>query len=159
MKFQLKPDKEPNTVVLHVKLHDNDALLQQKAVGRLGVNLVHACYFETDSIEGFLSSLMDSIDSSRIEIDMFNIEGPDFGNIDNRLISLKMVKMGLTSAAMFGPDGTNVQSSEILYRKNILLLRGRFRPPTLVNVDMLLSGYRQFILDPVVEKKRCTSIV
>lgn len=153
MKFQLKPNKDPNTVVLHVKLHDNDTLLQQKAVGRLGVNLVHACYFETDSIEGFLSSLMDSIDSSRIEIDMFNIEGPDFKEVDNRLISLKMVKMGLTSAAMFGPDGNNVQASEILYRKNILLLRGRFRPPTLVNVDMLLSGYRQFILDPIVEKK------
>jgi len=54
---------------------------------------------------------------------------------------------------MFGPDGNNVQASEILYKKNLLVLRGRFRPPTLVNVDMLLAGYRQFVREDDVEKK------
>lgn len=96
---------------------------------------------------------MDGLGRERIDIDMFNVKGPEFSNLDNRLISLKLVKCGLTPVALFGPDGENVQASEILYKKNILVLRGRFRPPTLVNVDMLLTGYRQFVQDPAVDRK------
>ncbi len=153
VRFQHKPNAEANTCIIHVKLHDNDALLQQKAVGRLGVNLIHACFYYSEKIDAFLDSLTDSIVTGRIEIDVFNISGPDFVNVDNRLVSLKLVKNGLTPVAMFGPDGQNVQPSEHLYKKNILVLRGRFRPPTLVNVDMLLTGYRQFKKDPEVDKE------
>ncbi len=153
VRFQLHPNSEPNEVLLHFLLHDNDPLLQQKAVGRLGVNLLYACYHTGDTIEEYLLSLIDSLGKDRVEIDMFNIEGPDFKDVDNRLLSLKLVKLGLTKVAMFGPDGTNIQASEFLYKKNILVLRGRFRPPTLVNVDMLLSGYRQFVAEPEVSKK------
>jgi hypothetical protein len=151
--FQRKPNTKPNKIVLHVILHDNDPLLQQKAIGRLGVNLIHGVYFNTHSIKEFLTSLMDGLSRDRVEIDMFNLNGPDFKNVDNRLISLKLVKLGLTPVAMFGPDGNNIQASEILYKKNILVLRGRFRPPTLVNVDMLLTGYRQFVQEEDVSKK------
>ena len=151
--FQKTPKTKPNQIVLHVILHDNDPLLQQKAIGRLGVNLIHGVYNNIHTMKVFLNSLMDGLGRDRIEIDMFNITGPDFKNVDNRLISLKLVKLGLTPVAMFGPDGQNVQASEILYKKNLLVLRGRFRPPTLVNVDMLLAGYRQFVKDPSVSKK------
>tara|TARA_R110002050_G_scaffold297339_2_gene458626 strand:- start:36849 stop:38258 length:1410 start_codon:yes stop_codon:yes gene_type:complete len=151
--FQRKANTKPNQIVMHVILHDNDPLLQQKAIGRLGVNLVYGVYHKTHSIKEFLNSLMDGLSRDRIEIDMFNLIGPDFENVDNRLISLKLVKLGLTPVAMFGPDGNNVQASEILYKKNILVLRGRFRPPTLVNVDMLLAGYRQFVKEDDVVKK------
>lgn len=156
LRFQLSPDSEPNTCVLHCQLNDNDTLLQQKAVGRLGVNLVYSCYYHHDNKEDFLKSLMDSIATGRVEIDMFNMEGPDFKDWDNRLISLKLVKMGLTPAAMFGPDGNNLQASEVLYKKNILVLRGRFRPPTLVNVDMFMSAYRQFKKEKDVDKENLT---
>ncbi|MGB0805168.1 MAG: TonB-dependent receptor [Salibacteraceae bacterium] len=151
--FQRTPQTKPNQIVLHVILHDNDPLLQQKAIGRLGVNLIHGVYNNIQSMKVFLSSLMDGLSRDRVEIDMFNVKGPDFENVDNRLISLKLVKLGLTPVAMFGPDGQNVQASEILYKKNLLVLRGRFRPPTLVNVDMLLAGYRQFVKDSAVSKK------
>lgn len=151
--FQKTPQSPPNQIVLHVVLHDNDPLLQQKAIGRLGVNLIHGVYNNVSTMKTFLASLMDGLSIARIEIDMFNVKGPDFTNVDNRLISLKLVKLGLTPVAMFGPDGQNVQASEILYKKNILVLRGRFRPPTLVNVDMLLCGYRQFVKDTDVTKK------
>lgn len=151
--FQKTPKSKPNQIVLHVILNDNDPLLQQKAIGRLGVNLIHGVYNNIHSMKVFLTSLMDGLSRDRIEIDMFNVTGPDFEDIDNRLISLKLVKLGLTQVAMFGPDGQNVQASEILYKKNLLVLRGRFRPPTLVNVDMLLAGYRQFVKDPNVSKK------
>ncbi|HCW07906.1 MAG TPA: nicotinate-nucleotide adenylyltransferase, partial [Cytophagales bacterium] len=73
---------------------------------------------------------------------------------DNRLMTLKLVKNGLTKAAMFGPDGHVMQPSEYLYKKNVLVLRGRFRPVTHVNVDMLLTSRRHFRNDPEVEKSR-----
>ncbi len=153
IKFQLEPHREANLCILHVRLHDNDNLLQQKAIGRLGVNLIHACFSHKDDADDMLLSLTDSIAEGRIEIDMFNIIGPDFEDFDNRLISLKLVKNGLTDAAMFGADGNNLQPSDALYKKNILVLRGRFRPPTLVNVDMLLAGYRQFKNEEDVDKE------
>ncbi len=152
-RFQLRPNTPPNECIIHVLLHDADTLLQQKAVGRLGVNLLYACFHLSDNAEDFLMALTDSLAKGRVEIDMFSISGPDFENVDNRLMSLKLVKNGLTNAAMFGPDGQNLQPSDALYKKNILVLRGRFRPPTLVNVDMLLAGYRQFKREKDVDKK------
>lgn len=150
--FQSEPNGEPNTVIVHANLLDNENLLQQKAVGRLGVNLLYACFF-IDDMDQFILSLLDSLSKERIEVDMFNVSGPAFEHIDNRLLSLKLVKNGLSPVAMFGPDGNNVQASEKLYKKNILVLRGRFRPPTLVNVDMLLSAYRQFKRESDVERE------
>jgi len=97
---------------------------------------------------------MESLAAGRVEVDMFSMIGPDFPDLDNRLLSLKLVKNGLTNAAMFGPDGNNLQPSDALYKKNILVLRGRFRPPTLVNVDMLLAGYRQFKKENDVDKDK-----
>lgn len=153
VRFQLSPTTPPNECIIHVLLHDADALLQQKAVGRLGVNLLDACFYHAKNSDNFLMALTDSLAQGRVEIDMFSINGPDFESVDNRLMSLKLVKNGLTNAAMFGPDGQNLQPSDALYKKNILVLRGRFRPPTLVNVDMLLAGYRQFKREKDVEKK------
>jgi len=99
--------------------------------------------FLTDPAE-IVSSLLDGLSSRRIEIDMFRLNGPDFKHVDNRLMALKLVRSGLTKAAMFGPDGNVMQPSDELYKKNVLVLRGRFRPPTHVNVDMLLASRRHF---------------
>lgn len=152
VRFQLRPNTPPNECIIHVLLHDPDTLLQQKAVGRLGVNLLYACFYLSDDADEFLMALVDSLAKGRVEIDMFSISGPDFESVDNRLMSLKLVKDGLTNAAMFGPDGNNLQPSDALYKKNILVLRGRFRPPTLVNVDMLLAGYRHFKREKDVDR-------
>jgi len=89
-----------------------------------------------------------------MEVDMFRINGPDFKHVDNRLMALKLVKNGLTKAAMFGPDGTVLQPSEVLYKKNVLVLRGRFRPVTHVNVDMLLASRRHFKNEADVDRAK-----
>lgn len=143
LRFQLRPQSEPNDCVIHVKLHDTDPLQQQYALGIVGVNLLYSCMFLTDP-EEILMSLLDGITQRRIEIDMFRLSGPDFKHVDNRVLALKLVKNGLTKAAMFGPDGNVMQPSDELYKKNVLVLRGRFRPPTHVNVDMLLASRRHF---------------
>lgn len=143
LRFQGKPMQKYNECVLHVKMNDNDALLQQQALGIIGVNLIFGSFFINDADE-LLESLMDGLVKGRIEIDMFRINGPDYGHVDNRLMSLKLVKNEMTKAAMFGADGTVLQPSEALYKKNVLVLRGRFRPVTHVNVDMLLTARRMF---------------
>jgi hypothetical protein len=153
LRFQLRPNSEPNECVIHVKLRDNDSLQQQVAIGVLGVNMIYGCMFLSDPNEIMLS-LMDGVTTKRIEIDMFRLSGPDFEHVDNRLMALKLVKNGFTKAAMFGPDGSVLQPSEVLYKKNVLVLRGRFRPVTHVNVDMLLSGRRMFRQEPDVERAR-----
>jgi hypothetical protein len=153
LRFQLRPNSEPNECVIHVKMRDNDPLQQQFAVGILGVNMIYGCMFIQDP-EEIMLSLIEGITTKRLEIDMFRLSGPDFKDVDNRLMALKLVKHGLTKAAIFGPDGSILQPSEVLYKKNVLVLRGRFRPVTHVNVDMLLSGRRLFRKEPDVEKEK-----
>jgi hypothetical protein len=151
LRFQLTPKSEPNECVIHVKMHDTDPLQQQLALGFVGVNMIYGCMFMSDP-EEILMSLLDGLTARRIEIDMFRLSGADFKHVDNRLMALKLVKNGLTKAAMFGPDGNVMQPSDELYKKNVLVLRGRFRPPTHVNVDMLLRSRKHFRKEHDVDK-------
>ncbi|MCB0635964.1 MAG: TonB-dependent receptor [Lewinella sp.] len=153
IRFQLTPDHEPNDLVLHVRMLDNDNQLQQQAIGVLGVNLIHACYRLHDRPEEMMKSLIDSL-QGRVMIDMVRLTGPDFVEVDNRLLSLWLVRHGLTEVAMFGPDGRSLHASEFLYRKNVLVVRGSFRPPTLVNMDMVKSSNQQFRNEPKVDSSR-----
>ena len=146
LRFQLSPDRQPNEIILHARMLDIDNRLQQQAVGILGVNLIYACYHYNDDAETMLESLMDNL-QDRIAIDMVRISGPDFENLDNRWLSLMLVKHGLSDVAIFGPDGRNLHASEFLYKKNVLVVRGSFRPTTLVNVDMIRSSLEQFKAD------------
>jgi len=151
VRYQLKTGGDYNDVLLHVKLLDNDNNLQQQAMGILGVNLIYACfrYYENPSL--FLLSLIDDLSKDRLQIDMIRFEGPDFAKVDNRLISLRLVTFGFSDAAVFGPDGKNQQPSEVLYKKHIVVVRGRFRPVINVHLDMLKTGMKQFLEEPDVD--------
>ncbi|MBS1682591.1 MAG: TonB-dependent receptor [Bacteroidetes bacterium] len=157
IRFQTKPKGEFNDCIIHVKLHDNDPLQQQVALGILGVNLLYGCMF-IDDPEEFMISLVDGLTTRRVEIDMFRLDGPNLQHVDNRLMALKLVKNGLTKAAMFGPSGHVMQPSEFLYKKNVLVLRGRFRPVTHVNVDMLLTSRRHFLHEADVDRSKLETI-
>jgi hypothetical protein len=152
IRFQLEPGGAFNDVVIHVKLLDNDNVLQQSAVGTLGVNLIYACFYYHTHPNVFLLSLMDNLSRDAIQIDMIRFEGPGFSKIDNRLMSLHLVKYGFSDAALFGPDGKNMQPSEVLYKKHIVVVRGRFRPIINVHLDMLSTGVKQFVQEPDVDK-------
>ncbi|MHA4809115.1 hypothetical protein ACX0G9_13460 [Flavitalea flava] len=152
VRFQLEPNGEFNDVVLHVKLLDNDNNLQQQAVGILGVNLIYACFYYNGHPPIFLLSLMDNLSKESIQIDMIRFEGPNFTKVDNRLMSLHLVKYGFSDAALFGPDGKNLQPSEVLYKKHIVVIRGRFRPLINVHLDMMNTGVKQFMEEPDVDR-------
>ncbi len=158
VRFQLEPNGPFNDVVLHVKLLDNDNVLQQQAVGILGVNLIYACFYYPEIPPVFLLSLMDNLSRDAIQIDMIRFEGPNFTKVDNRLMSLHLVKYGFSDAALFGPDGKNQQPSEVLYKKHIVVIRGRFRPIINVHLDMLNTGVKQFVAEPDVDRKNLVVI-
>ena len=143
LRFQLDPKKAPNNFLIHVRLHDQGAKLQQETVGVIGTNLMHACFNESDP-KKILTHLYDNLSRDNFEIDMVEVLGPDFNNIDNRLLSLTLVKEGMTNAVIFTPEGKNKYPSDILFQKNILTLRGSFRPVTKVNIDMLTEGLKKF---------------
>jgi hypothetical protein len=85
---------------------------------------------------------------------MIEMIGPDFAEVDNRLLSLQLVKNGMTEAVIFSPDGANLQAADVLYKKNILAIRGSFRPVTKVNIDMILKGMKHFQEDPKVDPEQ-----
>jgi hypothetical protein len=142
--FQTAPDKAPNTVIVHLRFHENDAILQQVTCGLMGVNLLYGCFFFFDKPRELLLSLYDNLTRDQVEIDMIQLMGPDFEGVDNRLMSLQLVKNGMTDAVIFSPDGRNLQAADVLYRKNILAIRGSFRPVTRVNIDMIMKGFKIF---------------
>ncbi len=152
VRYQTQPDREANEVIVHVRLHEDNPKYQQETIGAMGVNLIYAAYNLYEEPKSFLLSLYDGIDRTAIEVDLINFSGPDFDHIDNRLMSLQLIKNGFTDAVIFGPEGKNLLPAELLYKKNILAMRGSFRPVTRVNMDMIKKGYKQFIQSKNVQK-------
>ncbi|MFK5972476.1 MAG: TonB-dependent receptor [Flavobacteriaceae bacterium] len=154
IRFQMDSDqKEFDEIILHIRFKQNEARLQQEALGILGVNLIYGAFYKYHKPRKMLKYLYDHIDKDTIEIDMVNFSGPNFKGVDNRLMSLQLIKNDMTDAVMFGPDGNNLLPASILYKKNILAFRGSFRPVTKVNVDMFEKSYDIFIRDTAVEEE------
>lgn len=154
IKYQLEKGGKANEIILHVKMHDNSHQEQQKALGILGVNLIHAAYSKYEKITEFLDDLSYRLPKDKIEIDMCSVKGADYEHVDNRLIALLLVKRGLTDATIFDQTGTVILASDALYKKNIFLMRGRFRPATKVHVDMVSTGLDLFLKDPEVDPEK-----
>lgn len=153
VRFQLTADSEPNDLVLHVKMLDNDNKLQQEAIGMLGVNMIYAAYFYHENPETLIKSLIDNL-QGRVEIDMVSLTGPDFKDFDQRLIALYLVRNGLTDVAMFNENGKMTHASEHLYKKHLMVVRGHYRPPTKVTLDVFESSLKQFMAQPDVESDK-----
>lgn len=157
-RFQSEPKGEYNDVIIHVRMLDNENVLQQQALGIIGVNLIYACFYYSKSPETLLLSLMDDLSPERIQIDTIRCVGPEFAQVDNRLMSLYLVRNGFTDATLFDPSGQILQPKEALYKKNILVMRGRLRPLTNVQLDMIENGYKQFLEEPDVEESRVVQL-
>jgi len=152
IRFQLRLNGPTNDIILHIKMHDNSHKGQQDALGILGVNLIHAGFFHTDNLDEFLDALVHRLPRDRMEIDMLRVSGPDFENIDNRIIALNLVKRGITDATMFDLAKNVLQPATALYKKNVLLMRGRFRPVTKVHIDMIEKGRIEFLKEKRVKE-------
>jgi hypothetical protein len=159
VKFQAHPRDQTSQVILHVRMLDADNALQQEALGVVGVNLLHGAFFRHHEPEQLLESLLDNLSIQRLEIDMIEFSGIAFRQVDNRVMSLRLVQLGLSNAAMFAANGTVLQPSEVLYKKPILVERGSFRPVTHVNLDMLRCAHEQFLREPGVRGEEVVQLM
>ena len=138
--IQMYPGAEPSNIKVHVRMRDDNAEAQQQALGVLGVNLIYAAYYYFENPKMIIDSLTDTIKRGRIEIDSIEFNGPYFDDIDNRAINLHLIRSWKTRAIMFYADGSVGVPAEMLYKKNVLTIRGSFRPVTKLNVDMIEQG-------------------
>jgi len=158
IRFQASPGAADSQIMLHVRLNDQENLQQQEALGIVGVNLIYGAFRHPADPERLLSSLLDGLTHRRIEIDMIEFSGDAFGEVDNRILSLKLVELELTPTAMFSADGPVLQASDMLHKKPVLLQRGSFRPPTLVASDMHRLGLAQMSREEGIERDSILSI-
>ena len=145
--FQHAPNVEYSEILIHIRFRENEASLQQETLGSLGVNLIYGAFNLYDSPRQLIKSLYDDISVDKIEIDTIHFEGPAFPYVDNRLMSLQLVKKGMTDAVIFNSEGKNMLPADILYKKDVFAVRGSFRPVTLVNTDMFEQGLKMFLKD------------
>jgi hypothetical protein len=154
VRFQSEPLGEPSQILIHVRLLDKENVQQQEALGIMGVNVIFGALYYHNDPRTFVESLLDSLTHDRVEVDMIKFSGPAFEKVDNRLMSLELVRQGLSDAAMFTADGEVVQAAEMLYKKPILVERGSFRPVTKVTLDMLECAQAQFVQEPAVQGEK-----
>ena len=142
IRFQHAPRADASDVIIHVRLLDATNQSQQEALGRLGVNLVHAALRHWQEPRGLIEVLLDDVGRKRLEIDWIMMRGPAFRqtaaeDVDNRLLSLHLVRIGFTPAMLFDAGGRPVLASEVIRRRRLLIERGRFAPVTRLNTEMI----------------------
>src|SRR5262249_16070660 len=90
LRFQLQPGGQPKHILLHINMRDPSSLLQQEAIGILGVNLVYAAFHQMETQESFLQGLAEGLEH-RIEIDYVDVRGANFETWNNRGLLLLLV--------------------------------------------------------------------
>lgn len=158
VRFQAHPRDQDSQIIIHVRMLDPDNALQQEAIGIVGVNMLYAAFFLHHEPDQLIESLLDNLSTRRIEIDMIEFSGIAFRHVDNRVMSLRLVQLGLSGAAMFSASGEVLQPAEVLYKKPILVERGSFRPLTHVNLDMLRAAQEKFCSEPEVEEDQVVTL-
>jgi hypothetical protein len=126
LRFQLQPGGPPNDVLLHINMLDPANVLQQEAIGILGVNLIYAAFHELQSEGSFLAGLAQDVVRERIEIDVMDLRGPAFERWDRRTLQAKLVSAGFAEATFFPSKGPSIPPNEALYKKAVVLAPGYF---------------------------------
>ena len=149
LRFQLQPGGPPNDVLLHINMRDPANVLQQEAIGILGVNLIYAAFHELQTGESFLAGLAQDVVKERIEIDYVDLRGPAFEGWDRRSLLAHLVKAGFAEAAFFPSKGPTVPPTEALYKKAVVLAPGYFG-----HVDSLHSQIHIQMLASAIQELR-----
>jgi len=147
LRFQSQPGGPPNDVLLHVNMLDPANILQQEAIGILGVNLIYAAFYELQTKESFLEGVAQDVVKERIEIDYMDLRGPAFESWDQRTLLAHLVSAGFADAVFFPSKGPAVPPTEALYKKTVVLAPGYFGhvdpDHTQVHARLLASAIRE----------------
>ena len=160
LRFQVLPGGPPNDVLLHVNMRDPSNVLQQQAIGILGVNLIYAAFYEGQTKESFLEGVAQDVVAERIEIDYVDLRGPAFESWDHRALLVHLVRAGLAEAVFFPSKGSTVPPTEVLYKKAVVLAPGYFGHTDAVHSQVhaqLLASAIQELRQELGETKSVTA--
>jgi hypothetical protein len=147
LRFQLQPGGPPNDILLHINMVDRANVLQQEAIGILGVNLIHSAFYELQTKESFLEGVAQDVVKERIEIDYIDLRGPAFETWDRLALQVHLVSAGFAEAVFFPSKGQAVPPTEALYKKAVVLAPGFFghvdAAHAQVHTRLLASGIQQ----------------
>lgn len=144
VRFQAKPDGDASEVIFHIRLLDRHRLHQQETLSKLGVNLLHSCFYKTKNADEFLISLFDQIKEGSVNIDAIHFTGEIFKNFDEILLNLKLIEMGWSNAILINQSGTVQNPSDALWGKNIFIQRAFYKPVTKTHLDIADRGMKHF---------------
>jgi hypothetical protein len=148
-RFQVQPGSPPSDILLHVNMRDLTNVLQQEAIGILGVNLIYAAFYQLATKESFFAGLAQDVVKERIEIDFVDFRGPAFASWDRSTVRAYLVHAGLAEAVYFSSTGAGVPPSEVLYKKPVVLAPGYFG-----HVDSSHGQIHEQLLDAGVQELR-----
>jgi hypothetical protein len=128
-------------------MRDPSNILQQEAIGILGVNLIYAAFYQLETKESFFAGLAQDVVKERIEIDFVDFRGPVFASWDRLTLLSYLVQAGLAEVVFFPSAGSSVPPTEVLYKKAVVLAPGYFghMDPvhSQIHVRMLAAGIDQ----------------
>lgn len=147
LRFQTRPGAEPSDILLHINMRDSSIVLQQEAVGILGVNLLYAAFYKLETKESFFEGLAQDVVRERIEIDCVDFRGPAFATWDRPTLLAYMVHAGLAEAVCFSPSGEALPPNEFLHKKAVVLAPGTFghvdSVHAQIHMQMLTAGVQE----------------
>lgn len=158
VKFQQKSGGEASEVRLHVRLLDKQRLLQQESLSKMGVNLIHCCFYKTQDPKEFIEGLFDQMKLGSIAIDALHFDGPAFQKFDTLNLNLLLIQMGWSEAILIGSDGQVQDPGETLWDKNIFIQRAYYKPVTKTHLDIAERGVNHFINEFKVKGNEVTTI-
>lgn len=144
IRFQTEPNALPNEIFFHVRLLDTDVNMQQRVLGIIGVNLVYAAFHYHREPKIMIESLADNLTVGSVEIDLISVKGPAFGEVNNTLLNLYLIMKDFSAAAIFDADGHPRQAKDLLYKKDIMILRTKYGQKSNPNFNLFNKATEQF---------------
>lgn len=146
LRFQSEPGGLPNEIYFHVRLLDTDVQMQQRVLGMIGVNLVYAAFYYANDPKKMIESLVDNLNVGSVEIDLISVQGPDFKNVNNLLLNLYLIVKDFSTAAIFDSDSHPRQAKDLLYKKDVMILRTKYGQKSNPNFSLFNKAADQFKL-------------
>ncbi|MET4080485.1 hypothetical protein ABIB40_000425 [Pedobacter sp. UYP30] len=151
IRFQSESGGAPNEIFFHIRLLDTDVTMQQTVLGIVGVNLIYAAYYYHNDPKTMVESLADNLNIGSVEIDLISVKGPVFGDVNNILLNLYLIAKDFSAAAIFDSDAHPRQAKDLLYKKDIMILRTKFGQKSNPNFNLFNKATEQFVKTNNVE--------
>jgi hypothetical protein len=159
LRFQNEPGGLPNEIYFHVRLLDTDVLMQQRVLGIIGVNLVYAAFYYANDRKAMIESLVDNLNVGSVEIDLISVQGPIFSDVNNVLLNLYLIVKDFSTAAIFDSDSHPRQAKDLLYKKDVMILRTKYGQKSNPNFSLFNKAIDQFkLVNRVNDSNICVMI-